>query len=93
MPLLGLEQTPEDAARQAAAAKRANAIFIASLISILFCCLGGLIASMVAYRAKNDAEAGNIESAERQINVAIGFMIASFVIGGLGTLGKLAQMR
>ena len=93
MSLLGIDQTPEDAARQAAVAKRANAIFIASLISILFCCLGGIIASIIAHRSKNDAEVGNVDSAERQTNIALGFMIASFVIGGLGALGRLGNLR
>jgi flagellar basal body-associated protein FliL len=93
MSLLGIDQTPEDAARQAAAAKRSNAIFIASLISILFCCLGGIIASIIAHGARTDAEAGNIDSAERKTNIAMGLMIASFVIGVSSVLGRLSQMR
>jgi|KBSSwiStaDraftv2_1062776.scaffolds.fasta_scaffold1178142_2 hypothetical protein len=93
MPILGLEQTPEDAARQAAVLKKANTIFILSLVSILFCCAGGIAASIVSNRAKNDAAIGNIASAESQINLATGLMIASFVIGGLATLGRFTQMR
>lgn len=92
MSLLGLEQTPEEAARQAAAAKLANTVFIASLVSILFCCLGGIIASMIAHQAKQEAEMGNVDSARRKTNVAIGFMIASFLIGGSATLGRLTHM-
>lgn len=81
MSLLGIDQTPEDAARQAAIASKANTIFILSLISILFCCIGGIAASIVASRAKNDAAIGNLDSAESQINIAMILMILSFVIG------------
>ena len=90
MPMLGLDQTPEDADRNAAIAKRANAIFIASLFSILFCCIGGVLASVMAHRAKQEADAGNFESAERGTNIAMVVMIASFVLGGLAAAGQLS---
>mgnify|MGYP001445108594 FL=1 len=93
MPFLGLEQTPEENARQAAVAKRANTIFIASLISILFCCVGGIAASIVASRARNDAAAGDVDAAERQLNIATGLMIASFVLGAMSFVGQLTRMR
>jgi hypothetical protein len=89
MSLLGIDQTPEEAARQAAIQSKANTIFILSLISILFCCIGGIAASIVANRAKNDAAVGNLSSAESQINTAMILMILSFVIGGASTLGRL----
>ena len=89
MAMLGIEQTPEEAARQVAIQKKANTIFILSLVSILFCCAGGIAASIVAHRAKNDAAAGNLASAESQINTAMILMIVSFVIGGLGTVARL----
>jgi uncharacterized membrane protein len=89
MSLLGIDQTPEDAARQAAIVKKANTIFILSLVSVLFCCIGGIIASVVANRAKNDAAAGNLSSAESQINTAMIFMILSFVIGIGGTFTRV----
>ena len=89
MALLGIDQSPEDAARQAAVYSKANTIFILSLVSILFCCVGGIAASIVANRAKNDAAAGNIASAEGQINTAMIFMILSFVIGIGGTIARL----
>ena len=88
MPLLGIDQTPEEAARQAALMKKANNIFIASLFSILFCCIGGIIASIIANRAKNDAASGNLESAESQINTAMIFMIISFAVGVMSTIGQ-----
>jgi len=91
--MLGIDQTPEDAARQLAVAKKANTIFILSLISILFCCVGGIAASIVANRARNDADAGNVSSAESQLNIAMGLMIASFVLGAMGILGQLGQLR
>ncbi|HTH51158.1 MAG TPA: CD225/dispanin family protein [Pyrinomonadaceae bacterium] len=90
MPLLGIDQTPQDAARAAAVAKKANLIFILSLVSILFCCIGGIAASIVANRARNDAAVGNIESAESQINTAMILMIISFVVGIGGTLTRIA---
>ena len=89
MSLLGIDQTPEEAARQAAIQSKANTIFILSVISILFCCIGGFAASIVANRAKNDAAVGNLSSAESQINTAMILMILSFVIGGASTLGRL----
>jgi hypothetical protein len=89
MSLLGIDQTPEDMARQSAVISMANGIFIASLFSILFCCIGGIIASIVANRARNDAAAGNLHSAESQINTAMNFMVLSFVIGGLAALGRI----
>lgn len=81
MSLLGIDQTPEDVAKQAATQSKANTIFILSLVSIFFCCVGGIAASIVANRAKNDAAAGNLDSAESQINTAMILMILSFVIG------------
>lgn len=93
MPILGLDQSPADAARQAAVHKKANTIFILSLISILFCCIGGIAASIVANRARNDAAIGNVESAESQMNTAMILMIISFVVGGLATLGRLMGPR
>lgn len=89
MPLLGLDQTPAEAARQDAVSKRANTIFIASLVSILFCCVGGIAASIVANRARNDVAAGDTDAAERQLNIATGLMIASFVLGVLSIIGRL----
>ena len=93
MSLLGIDQTPADAERQAAVLKKANTIFILSLISILFCCVGGIAASIVAHRAKGDADAGNIDSAESQTNLAMGLMIASFVLGALSIVGQLSKIR
>jgi hypothetical protein len=93
MSTLGIDQTPADAARQEAVSKKANTIFILSLVSILFCCVGGIAASIVANRAKNDVQVGNIDSAESQINIAMILMIVSFVIGALSILGRLSQFR
>lgn len=84
------EANAANAARQLALEKRANGIFIASLISILFCCLGGLISSYIAYGAKNDAAAGDLDLAERRINIATGLMIAAYILGILAFLGRLA---
>ena len=92
MAILGIENTPEELARQVAIEKKANGIFIASLISILFCCLGGIIASVLANRARNDAAAGNLDSAESSINMALIFMIISYVVGGLSLLGQLTRL-
>ena len=93
MAILGIENTPEDEARQAAIEKKANGIFIASLISILFCCVGGIIASILANRAKNDAASGNLDSAESSINMAMIFMIISYVVGAGSILGQLTNIR
>ena len=90
MSLLGIDHTPQDAERQAALARRANTIFILSLVSVLFCCIGGIIASIIAHRAKNDIDAGNLDGGEGGINRAMVIMIISFVIGVLSILGRIA---
>ena len=92
MPYLGIDSTPEDLARQEAIAKRANTIFILSLISILFCCVGGIAASILAGRAKNDAAAGQVDSAESQLNIATILMIVSFVVGVGSLTSQLASL-
>ena len=81
MSLLGLDQTPEETEKTAAILKQANIVFILSLISILFCCLGGIIASIMANRAKDDAAAGNLASAQRNLNIAMIWMVLTYVIG------------
>jgi uncharacterized membrane protein len=91
--MLGIEDSPEQLAEQYRVEKKANNIFIASLISLLFCCIGGIIATYFANQAKNDAALGNIDSANRNINLATGWMIASFVIGILVTLGKISGSK
>lgn len=96
MSMLGIggdEISPERAAEIAVIGKRADNIFIASIVSVLFCCLGGLVATFFAHRAKQDVAAGNVEGAKSNINFATGFMIASFVIGVLGVIGRLAGTR
>ncbi len=92
MSYLGIDLTPEEAARQVAIQKKANTVFILSLISILFCCIGGIAASIVANRAKNDAAAGNLSSAESQINTALVLMILSFVLGLASILSNLQKL-
>ena len=95
--MLNLKESPEkaaaDSAQQIAVANRADLIFIVRVISILFCCVGGLVATYIAYKAKQDAAAGDIASAKRRIRFATGSMIISFVIGILGLIGKLSEGR
>lgn len=98
MPFLDLEEkAPElaaaEAAELAAVSNKANTILVISAISILFCCLGGCIATYMAYKAKQDADAGNIAAAQRGVNFATGWMIATYVIGILGIIGKLSSAR
>jgi hypothetical protein len=91
MSLLGIDKTPEEQAEIARVEKLANSIFIASIISILFCCLGGAVATYFAHQAKQDAASGEVDLAKRNINIAIGLMIASFVIGTLSILGRIVS--
>ena len=91
MPLLDVEGNPEELGRRAAMAKRANNIFIASLVSILFCCIGGIVASILANRAQKDVDAGNLDSAQTKITIAMVLMIISFVTGVLGIIARLAS--
>ena len=93
--LSDLNLPEEDAARQAARRlaieKKAKGIFIASLFSILFCCLGGAIASFLAHGAKQDAYIGDLDAAERRLNIALVLMILSYVIGAGSCLSQLTN--
>jgi hypothetical protein len=93
MPILNMDQSPEDAARQVAVLNRANAVFIASIISVLFCCVGGIIAAIIANQAKTEAANGDIHRAESKTTLAMVLMIISYAIGILATIGRIAQMR
>lgn len=95
MSILNLQQkTPEvevaDAAQLAAVSRQANTILAISVISMLFCCLGGIIATYKAYMAKQDADAGDISAAKRGIEIATIWMIVTYLIGILSVLGRLA---
>lgn len=80
-------------AEEKALASQISTLFIFSLISLLFCCIGGIIATYYANHAKQDMDIGNIEGARHNFNVALGWTIATYVLGGLSIVGKLSQMR
>jgi hypothetical protein len=90
MSTLGLDRSETEATELEAIGKKANNIFIASIISVLFCCLGGCLATYFSYQAKQDADAGNLHEAQRKLNIATGWMIATYVLGVLSILGKIA---
>lgn len=88
----GLTTAPEEIrAEQFAVSKQADAILALSVISMLFCCIGGIISTYFAYQGKQDAKAGNILGAEHSLKIAKGWMIATFIIGILGIIGKLSE--
>ncbi len=98
MPILDLddklpEQAASEAAELAAVSKQANTILVISVISILFCCLGGAVATYMANRAKQEADAGNLAAAQRGVKRATGWMIATYIIGILGIIGRLSGGR
>jgi hypothetical protein len=78
--LSDLNLSDEDAAHQAARRlsieKKAQGIFIASLFSILFW---------------QDAYLGDLDAAERRLNIALVLMILSYVIGAGSFLGQLTN--
>ena len=76
--------SPADAVR-----KKADTTLLLCAISLLFCCLGGLLGTYVAYRAKQDADAGNLAAAERGIKRATVYMIISYVFGGLAIFVRM----
>jgi hypothetical protein len=76
--------SPADAIR-----KKADTTLLLCAISLLFCCLGGLLGTYVAYRAKQDADAGNLAAAERGIKRATVYMIISYVFGGLAIFVRM----
>lgn len=87
------EQVTTDAAELAAVTKQANVILAFSAISILFCCLGGIISTYFAYQGSQDANAGNILGAQHSLKIAKGWMIATYIIGILGIIGTLSEGR
>jgi hypothetical protein len=90
MPLLDIEQSPETLAAREAAAKRANVIFWLSCVSVLFCCIGGIIAAFVANRAQKDVDTGDLDSARKKTNIAMILMILSFVGGLIALVARVA---
>ncbi|MFN0280167.1 MAG: CD225/dispanin family protein [Pyrinomonadaceae bacterium] len=96
MSFLGLEHNkdnPQSIADIRALAKSANLILIFSAISILFCCLGGILATYFAYQAQQDVNAGNDMAAKHNLKIATGWMIATYILGILGIIGKLSSDR
>lgn len=97
MSLFELESTPEEiaakAARQTAVTKKTDLVIALSAVSILFCCLGGIVATYIAYNAKQDALAGDLDAAERRVSIATGLMIAAYVVGVMAFLGNLTNPR
>lgn len=90
----GNSQTHEvQTTEEKAVIQQADNIFVLSVISVLFCCIGGLIASFFAYQGKQDANAGNVLGAQHNIRLAKGWMIATFIIGILVIIGKLSERR
>ena len=85
------EQASAAAAEQAAVSRHANIILVVSVISILFCCLGGAVATYIAYKAKQDAKEGNIAAAQRGVKIATWLMIATFVVGILVIIGRISR--
>ena len=81
----GYEISAADAIR-----KKADTTLLLCAISLLFCCIGGLLGTYVAYRAKQDANAGNLAAAERGIKRATVYMVISYVLGGLAMFGRIA---
>ena len=93
MSQLGLDQSPEESAKQAAIAKRANIVMIVSAISILFCCVGGIVATYLAGKAKQDADVGELQAAETKTTIAIVLMAISYFVGFSAIVGQLKQLR
>ncbi len=98
MPILDLddklpEQAASEATELAAVSKQANTILVISAISILFCCLGGAVATYMAYRAKQVADAGNLAAAQRGVKFATAWMIATYIIGIFGIIVRLSSGR
>ncbi len=100
MSILGLSdkqtesvETPEQLAKIEKIKNQAITILIASGISILFCGLFGIIATYFAYQGKQAADYGNIDVASYNISKAKSWMIAGFILGILGLIGKLTLSK
>ena len=76
----GISQIPEvQTAEERTVIQQADNIFALSVISVFFCCIGGLIASYYAYQGKQDAKAGDLSAAQNNIKMAKGWMILTFI--------------
>ena len=93
MPMFDLERDDEHLAQHAALAKRANTIFIASLISILFCCIGGILGAVVTKSAQKDMDAGNLAGAQSKLTFATIIMVLSYVLGIVALFIRLGMRR
>ncbi len=93
MSALNLDKERPSSDEERSVRKSADTIFILSLVSLLFCCWGGIVASIYGYRAKQSADVGDLDEARRNMGIAKGWMIASFIIGILLFLGRLVTRR
>ena len=83
MPTLGLEDpaTVEIDSKEAAALKkRADIIMAVSAFSILFCLIGGGIATYMAYQAQQDLKAGDLTGAAQYLRMAKVWMMLAIGI-------------
>jgi hypothetical protein len=92
MPILDYQEpTPEKITTDQKLAKSANTVFLLSLISILFCCIGGIISSIFAYQATKAIEVGDTAEGASKMQTAKTIMILSYIVGFLSFMGKLAD--
>jgi len=88
--LFGITADPEEAKKLDEIQSKASTVFVFSLISVCFCTIPGIVASVYANKAKKAANGGNLLEAENAYNTAIFWMAFSFIVGGLILFGRLA---
>lgn len=89
--MLRLDKTPLELAEIARIEKRANSVYVASIISIFFCCLGGGIATYFAYQAKQDISVDNLDQAKRNVNIAMVIMVIIYAVSLSGIVAEIVN--
>lgn len=76
-------QTPEPAP------ETINDFLVLSILSILFCTIGGIVATVYSVKTRNHKNNGDYFLAMETSKKALTWLTISFVIGGLMLIGRL----
>lgn len=63
--------------------KRVTTTLILSIVSLLFCCIGGIFAIIYANQAQTALRRGDVVAVERSIKNANGWLWVNFIVGAL----------
>jgi len=72
--------------------KRVSTALVLGLVSLLFCCIGGIVSTVLAANAQSALKRGDYLAAEDGSQKARAWAIASFIIGGIGWIGRVIAL-